>query len=84
MEGDVPAILLAKQGFPDVGVEALVVVRSRIWDLVRGERVMPRVVLEGELGGTCEHGMLEFLEDFAIEGVNLGKGDFPSFLHALN
>ena len=84
MEGDVPAVLLAEHGLPYVGVETLVVVGSRIWDLVRGEGVVPYVVLEGELGGTCEHRLLQFLEDFSIEGVNLGKGDLPRFLLALN
>ena len=84
MEGDVPAVLLTKHGLPYVGVEALVVVRSRIWYLVRGERVVFRVVLEGELGGTCEHRLLQFPEDFTIEGVNLGKGNVFSILHPLN
>jgi hypothetical protein len=55
VEGDVPAILFTEDGFPYVGVEALVVVGSRIWDFVRGERVMLCVVLEGELSGACEH-----------------------------
>lgn len=84
MEGDVSTILLAEHGFPYVGVEALVVVRSWIWDLVRGERVEFCVVLEGELSRTGEHRLLQFLEDFTIEGVNLGKGDLPSLLVPLN
>lgn len=85
MKGNVPAVLFTEQGLPDVGVEALVVVRSRIWDLVRGERVMLRAVLEGELSGTGEHRQLQFLEDFSIEGVNLGKGrDASSFEPLIN
>lgn len=55
MEGDIPTELLAKHGLPDVGVDALVVVRSRVWDLVRRERVMLYAVLERELSRTCKH-----------------------------
>ena len=85
MEGDVPAVLFTEDGFPYVGVEALVVVGSRVWDFVRGERVMFGVVLERELSGTSEHGLLQFPEDFTIEGVNLGKGrDLSRILLALN
>ena len=72
MEGDVSAELFTIQGLPDVGVDAFVVVGSRVWDLVRGERMVFDAVFEGELGRTCEHRLLELLEDFAIEGVNLG------------
>jgi hypothetical protein len=42
------------------------------------------MVLEGELSGTREHRMLQFPEDFSIEGVNLGKGGLSSILLPLN
>lgn len=73
MEGDVPAELFTKHGLPDVGVDAFVVVRPRVWRYVGGEWVVFGVVLEGELSRTCEHRPFQFLEDFTIEGVNLGK-----------
>ena len=73
VEGDIPAELFTEHGLPDVGVDTFVVVRSRVWHLVRRKRVMFGVVLEGELSRTCEHRPLRFLGDFAIEGVYLGK-----------
>jgi len=78
MKGDVPAELFTEHGLPDVGVDAFVVVRSWVRDLFWRERVVPGLVLEGELSRTREHRPLQFLEDFAIEGVDLGKrGLFP-------
>lgn len=74
MKSDVPAELFTKQGFPDVGIDAFVVVGSWVWDLFWGKRVVFGAVLEGKLGRTCEHRLSQFLEDFAIEGVNLGEG----------
>ena len=74
VESDIPAELFTKYGLPDVGIDAFVVVRSRVWDLARRERVVLYVVLESELSRTCEHGLLQLLEDFAIKGVYLGEG----------
>ena len=74
VEGDIPAELFTEQGLPDVGVDAFVVVGSWVRDLVWGERVMFGAFLEGKLSRACEHGPLQFLEDFPIEGVNLGRG----------
>lgn len=73
MESNIPAILFTEHSFPNIGVDAFVVIGSRIWDLVWRERMMPRIVLESELGRTCQHCLLQFLEDFAIDGVNLGE-----------
>ena len=55
MESDVPAELLTKHVLPDVGVDAFVVIRPGVRDLIWRERVVLCVVLEGELGRTCEH-----------------------------
>ena len=74
MKGDVPAELFTEQGLPDVGIYAFVVVGSWVRDLVWLERVMFGAILDGKLSRTREHGPLQFLEDFAIEGVNLRKG----------
>ena len=84
MEGDVSAELFTEQGLPDVGVDALVVVRPWIRDLVWRERVVLCVVLEGELSRTCEHRPLQLLEDFAVEGVYLGRGGRLSWLFPVN
>jgi hypothetical protein len=78
MESDVSAVLFTEHGLPDIGVDAFVVVRSRIWHLGWGERVVLRVVLESELSGTGEHRPLQLQEDFPIEGVYLGKGGLLS------
>ena len=74
MEGNVPTELFTEKGLPDVRIDAFVVVRSWVGDLFWGERVMFGAFLDGELGRTCKHSPLQFLEDFAIEGVNLGEG----------
>ena len=84
MEGDVPAELFTEQSFPDVGVDAFVVVGPWVWDLVWGERVMFGALLDGKLSGTCEHGPLQFLEDFAVEGVDLGEGGTLGLLLPVN
>jgi hypothetical protein len=84
MEGRAPAELFTEHGLPDVGVDAFVVVGPWVWDLVWGERVMFGAALEGKLSRTCEHRPLQFLEDFAIEGVNLGRGGFLRRLLAVN
>jgi hypothetical protein len=84
VEGNVPAVLLTKHGLPDICVEAFMVIGSRIWDLFWGERVVFRVVLEGELSRPREHRLLQFLEDFAIEGGNLGKRDHFDRLLSIN
>ena len=74
MEGDIPAELFTEHGLPDVGIDAFVVVGPWVWDLFWRERVVFGFVLEGELSGACEHRLFQSLEDFAIEGVNLGAG----------
>ena len=74
MESDVTTELFTEHGLPDVGVDAFVVVGPRVWNLFWRERVVFRLVLEGELGRTCEHRPFQFLENFAVEGVDLGKG----------
>lgn len=84
MEGDVPAELFAEHRLPDVGVDAFVVVGSWVWDLVWGVRVVFDVVLEGKLGRTGEHCPLQFLENFAIKGVNLGGRSRLRWLHPVN
>jgi len=84
MEGDVSAELFTEQGLPDVGVDAFVVVGPWVWDLIGGERVMFGAFLDGELSRTCEHGPLQFLGDFTIEGVNLGKGGTLGLLLPVN
>lgn len=80
VESDVPAELFTKHGLPDVGVDAFVVVRSRVWDLAWRERVVLYVVLEGKLSRTREHRLFQLLEDFAIEGVYLGERSRMSWL----
>ena len=84
MEGDISAVLFAEDGLPDVGVYAFVVIGPRIWHLFRWVRMVLCVVLEGELCGTCEHRLLQFFEDFAIEGVNLGKRGLLGCLVPIN
>jgi len=74
VESNVPAELFTEHGLPDVGVNALVVVGPWVRDFVCRERVILGIVLEGELSRTCKHRPLQLLEDFAIEGVYLGKG----------
>jgi len=49
VESDVAGELFTEHGLPHVSVDALVVVRSRVRDFVRGESMMLHVVLEGEL-----------------------------------
>jgi hypothetical protein len=56
MEGDVPAELLTKHVLPDVGVDAFVVVRPWVGDLIWRETVVLCVIFESELERTCEHG----------------------------
>ena len=84
MEGDVPAELLTEHVLPDVGVDAFVVVRPWVRGLIWRERVMFDVVLKGELGRTCEHRPLQLQEDFAVEGVYLGRGGRLSWLLPIN
>lgn len=84
MESDVPVMLLTEHGLPNVGVEAFVVIRSRVRDLLCREGMVFSVVLEGELGGTGEHRLLQFPEDFPIEGAYLGKRGLLHRLLPLN
>lgn len=84
MEGDVSTELLTEHVLPDVSVDAFVVVRPWVWGLGWRERVMLYVVLKGELGGTREHRPLQLQEDFAVEGVYLGRGGRLNWLLPIN
>ena len=84
MEGDVPTKLFTKHVLPDVGIDAFVVVRPWVRGLVWREWVMFCVILEGELSRACEHRPLQLQEDFAVEGVYLGRGGRLSWLFPIN
>ena len=79
VEGDIPAELFTEHGFPDVGIDAFVVVRSWVRDLFRRKRVVFHLVLEGELSRASKHRRIWLLGDFGVGGGNLGRWDRPSW-----